>query len=382
MESEEVNVGRRALVVAAVALRLGASTAMSAINIQTPEPFGPAVPCATTDVSDALIALKDAVPDHSTLYAPACATGYHVTKTVDLGTKSVSLVGDTGGAAADGQHLGSVIWGDIAGPLWKVAYPAKDIHIEGVGFVNNHPAGAGVQVGGIGIFLSRLAIHAYIGVFAGYHTFTFALRDSVVHWSGNTPGSVGVMSGGHATIDAVDIVGYDHGLRIWGATVNVSGCRIEVNRVGLAVGLRDDMMTWSLQRSMIAGNSFEANDEAIHVWATTGVTFSGLDIQGTTNSPSHGSQYGIRVQAGAAYATGYRDIFVGGQHSAYAISFVEGHPHNVTFDSVFAQNGGVNGIPVAPSWYFFNPGAEGYTFQNTNYAPPAKPAPLGGKPRP
>lgn len=347
-----------AVAVFGLALLLSPSTLLAAKSVKD---YG----AVCNSVADDTIALQTAcqtAPNFSALSIPD--GGCRITGTVDCGGRSISLVADTPGQMVAGTGTGAVIFGDVAGPLWSFVYPANNVSVTGVGFRNTNAAGTGLKIGGVGVSLSRLYVTAFIAIDSSSNMFTGSIRDSVIRWSFNTPGSVGILTGGHMTLRSLDIVGFDNGVRAFGADVSIGGCRIEVNNIGLNLGQKEDGSPWILSASTISGNTFEANDEAIRINQLTSSSIRDTVIYGSVNSPSHQSLYGIRCLTGSFVAAEISSTVISGWFSVAAFAATQGTPNQVTFSTIKA----VNLMPLpAKSWLVTNPAL--WTFFNTNYAP-------------
>jgi hypothetical protein len=266
-----------------------------------------------TDDTAAILAAVNAIPAHGTIYFPATQKGYLVSATIAFGNKFVNLRGDKGR---------SVIRGNVNGPLIAMGTggSATGPEIAGLTLNNTNTAGTGIL---LAFFVSAtIRDCSFVGNFIGLdtHTNTFTLHVENSRFQGppGSPiGSIGVLAGGHTLISASDIVGYDHGLRLSGTTVTVVGCRLEVNRVAIMVGIDFTGAATPLSRSLIAGNSFEANDTAIEVKSASSTRFEAMGIQGSVNSPSAQSVHGIVLVNGSQLT--FADIGVIGSFSRAAI---------------------------------------------------------------
>jgi hypothetical protein len=196
------------------------------------------------------------------------------------------------------------------------------------------------------------------GIYAPQNTFTFHVRNVKLNGSHNT--GIGMLVGGHTTIDNCDITGWNEGLRLSGTTVNVNGCRLEVNKIAILAGAKEDGSTWLLTRSMICGNSFEANDVGIEVRSANSVLFTGMAMQGSTNAPSGQSKVGILVKG--ATDTAFSSLAIGGMYSDAAIQIKSGSATKQTWTNVSANNA----ISIAKVWDV-QQGLTDLSFHNTNY---------------
>jgi len=365
--------------------------AFAEINITSP-PAALAVAsvvCAqNADALPALNALRDAVaaldPNASEVfYFPVCKWGWMVSGTFDLGSRNIALRGDAPGRAADGVKYGSILWGNFPAPVVNWTYPAGGVGASSMGFINDNAAGTAIHIAGVGLHLYELSIKGWHGIVADSNNFSLGIRDVVVHWSANTPGSIGIGTSGHTVIENADVVGYDDGIRLWGVTSNLFGGRVEVNRRGLVISLNMTGGNAVLQASRISGLSFEANDTAIWMSGGRGVTLDNLQVQGTPNSPRcRGvdppctSEYGLVLPSPEGLTTvSFQSSFYGGNYAAHAIQVgsptlaYAQQPHETTWISVHAQTGN----PPLPDWHFLTtfPGQTfSHVFLATNATPP------------
>lgn len=246
----------------------------------------------------AIQAAINAAPESSTVYLPTGA--YRITATLDFGSKVLRLQGDSQGRAAEGVTSGgSVIFGAVNGPLVRSgAVLHSGISIEKLGFKNTHAAGTGLAVTGVGIALRDLSIQAFIGIDARLNTFTLLIENVVIHpIAAFAVGSIGILASSHTQIIGCDIANFDHGIRAYGTTVNITGCRLEVNNTALMLGMDATGASHQLSRSSITGNSMEANDTAVDVVSMTASQIGAVGIQGSVNSPTGQSKLGIYVRA-------------------------------------------------------------------------------------
>jgi hypothetical protein len=99
--------------------------------------------------------------------------------------------------------------------------------------------------------------------------------------------------------------------------------RIEVCKIGLNLGVREDGTTWLLSASHFAGLSMEANDTAIALKSVNMTHFSGILALGENSSPSGGSQYGIRMYANAGFDVTIDSTLMNGSYAVAAISALD-----------------------------------------------------------
>jgi hypothetical protein len=304
----------------------------------------------------AIQAALDTAPNSSTIYLPTGA--YRITATLDFGSKVLRLQGDSQGRAAEGVTSGgSVIFGSVNGPLLKTGTGLNTgIVIEKLGFRNTHATGTGLAVTGIGLALRDLGIQAFIGIDARLNTFTLLIENVVIRPI--TPfalGSIGILASSHTEIIACDIVNFDHGIRAYGTTVNITGCRLEVNNTAMMLGMDETGASHQLSRSSITGNSMEANDTAVYVLNMTASKIAALGLQGSVNSPTGQSKLGIyvvsasysevnSVVANGSFSTagirvkggvvlGFKNVVVSNAISTAQTWDVQGNLVNLSFDN-------------------------------------------------
>ena len=76
------------------------------------------------------------------------------------------------------------------------------------------------------------------GVFAKHNIFTLNVRGCLLHGDFRiNPRSVGIYSNSCTLISGCDISAWGEGVRASGTQVSIMGCRIEVNRIGLNLGM-------------------------------------------------------------------------------------------------------------------------------------------------
>jgi hypothetical protein len=284
------------------------------------------------DDTPALQATIDAAPSGGIIYLPPGT--YKVTSSVTFGGKQVRMMGAN--AALNGTRLE----GTVDGPIIQNSPgtgTGKGTSFEHLHIVNWHGSGIGIQYTDfIGGSIRNVEINAHRAIVIHANTFTVLVDQAVVRGLPGAPmGSVGILAGGHAQILSSDIVGFDHGIRASGTTVNITGCRIEVNRTGIVAGMDINGGTWLLARSVIAGNSFEANATAIGVWSAQNVVFEGIGIQGSDQGPGGGSQLGLDV--GASVDVLFQSVSVFGEFAQAAIR-VQGEHFRTRFSQVAASN--------------------------------------------
>lgn len=222
---------------------------------------------------------------------------YRVTAPILLPDRRLHVFGDGGASLIVGDVadylLKRVSARAVEGPLIveKLAIENRNLDATRAGCVKWHGFVVGV--------LRDLRLVGVNGVDASENTFTSTIENCSIRRARKpTVGtSIGVMVVGHANILHSDIVGFDEGVRASGTGLNMNGCRIEVNGVGLHLGLTRTGKRLQLARSAITALSLEANDVAIWIEAMSSTLLSGITFQGSTNAPSGQSQVGLRVGA-------------------------------------------------------------------------------------
>lgn len=327
-----------------------------AVNVLTAGVVGDGI----TDDTAAIQAIVNAVPPRETLYFP---TGhYKLTNTIDCGSKGLTIKGDGKGRPLSFYGGGSAFVGSVNGPLWKVQYPASGVDFLDLGFSNTHASGTGLWVGGNSIVLDRLAISAYRGIWAPANTFTLGIRNIQAVWNGNTPGSVGIQTAGHCKTEAVDVVGYDHGIRACGIGVDIRSARVEVNKIGLALGIDSTGTNTGLIGSVVEAVSLEANDTALVLYSATACTFKGIITQGSVNAPAGQSAYGLQVNNGPFCE--FSSCLFNGAYSGASVRVLNQF-NSMKFSNVQAGNSLV-GNPLYPAAKLWDTPAGTFVYEQTN----------------
>lgn len=148
--------------------------------------------------------------------------------------------------------------------------------------------------------------------------------------------SIGI-HGGACNIVKCDITGFNEGLRVYGANLSMSGCRLEVNGIGLRTARDRDGNNKGFARASITGITMEANDTAMYLESITSTFIAGIGFQGSTNSPSHQSLYGIRLFS--PNSCQLSSILATGSFSESCIE-LNGAMTSVAFNNVQATNTG------------------------------------------
>jgi hypothetical protein len=331
---------------AAATLLTAAPAAAKCLHVPASDPC--VVPPPTGGDDTALIqGVFAACPPRSTVVFPARL--YRVSATLEPAGKVLHLCGSPSQADAFPYPLaGTLIVGNHAGPILRMSGGRGPI-IDGFSLTNEHPQGGGIALSNVnGAAIRNCDIAArWRGLALGDGVFSTVLDHLSIHSAGNPPGSIGLLTGGHCQATVLDVVGWDNGIRAYGATTNITGCRLEVNRTALVLGLRGDGSNWILSSCSIAGNSFEANDVGIAIHALANSIIQGFGIQGTVNAPSGGPHYGIHVlghMTNVVVMAGAVNFTSGASPTTRGI-YLDNHAHtrtmfsNVTSESVAPGHG-------------------------------------------
>ncbi len=238
----------------------------------------------------------------------------------------------------DGQHIigfgdRSRIEGNFNGYIFD--RPSEGIIdvariFDGLHIQNHHASGGGIHIDGtICSSITRCKIHAFraISLFSDLAfdgaggNFTTNIQNVRLTWNANTAGSIGIMSGNHTQITACDIVGFDHGVRAHGVTINITGCRLEVNNTAILLGQYLNGTDAPVSRSTVCGNSGEANVTFLDLQHVSACLFAGLGAQGSVNAPGGTSDYGMRLRDDGVSNCVFSGISMGGEYDFAAIDF-------------------------------------------------------------
>lgn len=274
-----------------------------------------------SDDTAAIQATVAAAPNHSVITLPEGA--YRLCATVDCGEKSLRLHGDCAGQAGVPSLGGSFLTGTVAGPLWKVNPPSVAAGVADVGFDNRHPLGTGLAIAGHSNTVERVSIYAYIGINAGEHNFSTVIRQvQGVGLVGMPPGSIGILTGGHASVQAFDLVGWDQAVRAYGVGLDLRQGRLEVNRLGLMLGMTGTGESWIASAVAVDAITLEANDVGIVARNLVSARIGTITMQGSVNAPSHQSQKGLVVEY--AQQTAFSNIVISGDYRTSAVELWAG----------------------------------------------------------
>lgn len=311
-----------------------------------------------TDDTAALQAAIDAMTTGMRLVFPkgTCV----VSATLEFGSKKIHVSG------ASNNTSGTRIIGSVNGPLLKLAPGSGSdlgVVLEYLNVDNTHATGIAIQYENFTVGTVRnTQVKAFVGIRAAENMFTLLLDNvKFTGMPGNPPGSIGLLTGGHTQILASDFSGWDEAVRASGATVNMMGCRLEVNHTALVLGKDAANTTVSLGRSFIGGNSFEANGTAIKVYSLYNSTLSGMTVAGTIGAPDGESHYGLDL--GSMSDVTVQAVGASGRFDGAAIR-VTGTQTRVLFGQVATSNA----IAGAKEWDVRSPLSQ-LLFEQTNFDP-------------
>jgi hypothetical protein len=313
-------------------------------------------------VTDDTSAIQGAITDLAAggiLYLPAGT--YLVSSTLDLSAKTCWTI--RGDGIRSGSHNGSTIIGNIAGDLVKFvgAGTGNTFLCDAITFRNTNAAGTALHVESFTVGeVHYCQVAGNRGIYAPQNTFTLHINTVKFNGSLSTfPNGIGLISGAHTVVQACDLSGWSEGIRASGTCVDITGCRLEVNKTALNLGVFADGTTKALSRSMIAGNSMEANDTGIRVVSLSSSIIAGIAGQGSPGSPSGQSQLGI-YDTGSSDVT-YLAVSMGGTFSQAAMRIANGTPR-----ASFWNCRPSNGLATGKIWDV-QVGLSGISFHNCNY---------------
>lgn len=211
------------------------------------------------------------------------------------------------GALTTGVLQGPTITGNFNGPMFDItgAVGAHYTVIRGLRFVQQNTGtsasclrfspGVEMDIGDISNCSFDSAGHGVLITGTLFSANVWAC-DFTGH---STTGSIGLFVSGHADVRGCQFTFWDHGIRNGndgGAPVAISGCRFEVNTVGIFTGQDASGTSILTLGPAITGCSFEANDTAIYFFRAHDFSLVATQIKGTSNAPSGASIYGLRLQ--------------------------------------------------------------------------------------
>lgn len=259
---------------------------------------------------------------------------YKITSTLTLAHGDIRISGALGSNSdwSGGNRAGVRIFGNIAGNLLeKTVGTGQVVTIEDIGFHNTNATGTCVTLSGVvtpgGIY--RCFFRGYKGVVFTTNLFNVPVDTCHFQLGGVTfSGSQAITLSNHTHVYNVDISGYDVGILGTGVGLAVIGGRIETSETGILWGLGGVSGI-----GLISGISFEGNDTAIYLFASSGTLVTGCRIQGTAAAPSGASLIGIDVNQ--AQATSVIGVQEAGTHTtAFVRTQTNANRENLVFMGV------------------------------------------------
>lgn len=303
--------------------------------------FG-AVGDGVTDDTAAINAAKAQMVRGSSLFFPRGA--YKVTSTIDFSALfGFTLIGES----SERSNNGTTIFGAIAGDdVVKCETGSTEFFIgmRGIHFNNTSATGrAALTLSGVMSSKIEDCCFSSAGAYGLYMPQnTFCVHVDNCKFAGFGYTGIGAYASGHTTFTSCDITGWEEGIRASGTTCNVIGGRIEVNKTGLMLGKNAAGVLETLQRSVIHGISFEANDTHVKGVYLRACAFSGNEAFGSVNSPAGQTEYGFDIDG--AEDTTFLSCNQIGTYSKAAVR-ISGGGHQV-WTSCRAENGLAN----KPKW--------------------------------
>jgi hypothetical protein len=296
---------------------------------------------------------------------------YKTSSVIDLSAlKIFELYGE--GAPHGLAEQGSQIIGNFAGdlvrftpPFLSVCFKISNLYLQQN---STDPDATTVHVNN---FVGGTIENCFIrgrgkaGIWADKNTFTLNVRGCIlVGDCFANPACIGIYSGSHTLIAGCDITVWGEGVRASGAGVDVKRCRIEVNRIGLHLGVFNDGTKFTLSSAKISGNTFEANDVGIKMVSCTACVIDGVAMFGSANAPSGQSQVGVWTQQVLCCAFSAWSVY--GTFSRAAIKIQGGSGISLTADNIVAVN---SFSRDATAWDVMTGlgNAGSISFVNTNY---------------
>ena len=197
------------------------------------------------------------------------------------------------GAGAVPGNLGTTIRGNVAGPL--VAYntagldAAASVRIDGISFVNDHPAGTGLQLERIdsGTIRSCVFGPSHRGLVIGSKLATnveISVRDCAFIGSlARFPAGIGASLNMHGHVDTIVATQWGDAALELARQVDVSHARLEQNRCGVRTG--SSLGVSRPYSGHISGLTTEATITPIQITKNTQYAkFSVLKVHGTGNA--------------------------------------------------------------------------------------------------
>jgi hypothetical protein len=172
--------------------------------------------------------------------------------------------------------------------------------IEHLDIRNSNPAGGGVRMlGTVGGVIRNCQVAALTGINLSGGSGVCTIQNVVLQGWG-AAGSIGVLAGGNVLMTACDVTGWDHGVRACKIGLSITGCRFEVNNVGLMLGMGPNGASSQATAFFMAGCSMEANQIGIFFNAATAGHVAGVSIGG-----------GVSMSAGLDFRVGHGILIAG-----------------------------------------------------------------------
>ncbi len=330
--------------------------------------FG-AVGDGVTDDTAAIQATIDVVfVAGGTVFFPTADVYYKVTSGLSLddatGLKGVILKGDGNKSYIRGTIDNGAI---ITRTVFPGAGSEQLFGIAGLRIQNDGTTAAwGVRLHGIvgASYIRECRVDSRWGIDASIGIFSMNIEAVRLLGTAYPSTSMGILLGNHVSISSCDIVSYEHGIRAFGSGASITGCRLEVNKVGMMLGQNTAGATSILSRALISGNSFEANDIGIQVNAFNSSTITGVGMLGSTNSPSSQSKIGLYILS--ATGSNFSNMVLSGSYDNGAITSeaVDGNFLKSSFKNISTVNSFANGV----RWNWRGRIAD-TSFENTDFEP-------------
>ncbi len=156
-----------------------------------------------------------------------------------------------------GSFNGYLLRRDVDNGPWS-----GGIVVEDLSFANGHATGGCLRLGdAVGAAVRGCTFSGYRCLNAtsanGNINQSFTV-DACQFSSNSITGAIAIIAGGNSTILDCDITGFYRGIVIYGTSVNVIGCRLEVNTVGIALGVLEDGTVSSTNSLNVLGVQMES----------------------------------------------------------------------------------------------------------------------------
>jgi hypothetical protein len=226
---------------------------------------------------------------------------YKLTASVDFeaadSVRNIAFVGMPG-AKLIGSVNGALLKRSVNTPLSAVC------SIENLIIENTHATGKCIMFHSlVGGKIVNCSLSGFIGIETyGSQSVSVDSCSIIRGGSNNLASSVGIVAGNGTTVISTDITSFANGIRHQNVGLTVLGGRLEVNSIGILLGVDETGSTFQSTGVFISGLSMEANVIAIKVQAGAGVVIQGL---------SEGAGGGVVVSHGIYIVDG-NDIFLSG----------------------------------------------------------------------